>query len=95
MALNPTHLKEIASAAERIYNERYKTEYEAKYPGKFVAIEVNSGKTFIGEFSEDTLQKASKECPGGLFHLIRVGSEGAFRVGYSRSNGSMDWLASA
>jgi hypothetical protein len=93
MAFNPTHIHEVAKVAERIYNDKYRTEYEISYPGKFVVIDVKSERAFVGDYSEDALQKALRECPGGIFHLFRIGADGAFRVGYSRNYGTLDWLS--
>lgn len=86
--MNP---KDLAEIGERIYSEKYKAAFEIEHPGKFVAIEVLSGKAFIDEQPEVALQKARKDFPTGLFHLVRVGSPGAFRVSYI-SNARSDWL---
>ena len=83
--------KVIAEAGEKIYNERYRTQYEAEHRGKFVAINVKNGHATLGESSEETLEAAKKTNPDGLFHLIKVGSPGAFRVSYTL-NGDNNWL---
>ena len=73
-----TNPQEIADAGERIYNERYKAEFELKYRGKFVAIDVASGKYFLAGQPEEAVMNGRKQLPTALFHLIRVGSSGAF-----------------
>lgn len=73
----------IAEAGERLYSEKYKTEYEKKYSGQFVAIEVSTGKPFVAKYPEEALEAGRKAVPAGIFHLIRVGSAGAFRVSYA------------
>lgn len=73
----------IAQIGEKIYNERYKAQYEAEYLGKFVAINVKNGHATLAATSEEALEGAKKANPNGLFHLIKVGSAGAFRVSYA------------
>ncbi|MBV9611039.1 MAG: hypothetical protein JO091_01140 [Acidobacteriaceae bacterium] len=81
----------VASEGERIYLEKYKSEYEAQHRGKFVAIDVNSEQAFLGDTPEQSLEEAKKQAPDGLFHLMKVGSLGAFRVSYT-SDGLSSWL---
>lgn len=83
--------KAIADRGEAIYREKYKDAYEANYLGKFVAIDVVSQNSYIGESAEQALELARKEAPTGLFHLIKVGSLGAFRVSHT-SNAKLDWI---
>jgi hypothetical protein len=84
--------KVIADRGEKIYNENYKTAFEVEHPGKFVAIDIQSKQAFLGGSAEDALDAARKASPQGLFHLIKVGSQGAFRVSYNR-NENLDWLS--
>ncbi|MBI4466548.1 MAG: hypothetical protein HY656_03865 [Acidobacteria bacterium] len=86
-----TNPKAIAEEGERIYLESYKAEYEKKYAGKFVAIDINTKEAFLDDYAEGALEKAKAKSPHGLFHLIRVGSPGAFRVSYS-SDANLDWI---
>ena len=86
---HPSTPKEIVEAGERVYRERYKADYETKHLGKFVAIDVKTGKSYLGDTSSQALQAAHADEPSSLFHLIRVGSEGAFKVSYSL-NGKVD-----
>lgn len=81
----------IAEAGEKIYDKKYRADFEARHPGKFVAIDVLSEKAYIGESPEEALNTAREDAPRAVFHLIKVGSLGAFRVSYS-SNASADWL---
>lgn len=82
--------KAIVDAGERIYSEKYQKEYEERYAGRFVAIDVVTGKAYIGETAAKALEDASQSSDGGPFHLIKVGSPGAFRVGYAHA--AVDWL---
>ena len=73
--------KAISDAGERIYDERYRQDYERDYPGQFVAVDVLSGNATLGGNSSEALLKARQQYPKGVFHLIRVGHAGAFEVG--------------
>jgi hypothetical protein len=75
--------EEIAEVGERIYAERYKADLERTAFGHYVAIDVLSGNGYIGEFPEQALEKARAEATNGVFHLIKIGSAGAFRVSFS------------
>jgi len=83
--------KAIAERGEQIYREKYQSAYESKHPGKFVAIDTASEKTYIADSPREALESARHDAPKGTFHLVRVGAPGAFRVSYT-SNASVDWI---
>jgi hypothetical protein len=83
--------KAVAELGEKIYDDAYRSDFEAKYPGKFVAIDIQSKQAYVGDAAEEALDAARQAAPKGVFHLIKVGSAGAFRVSYT-SNGHLDWL---
>jgi len=82
---------EIASAGQKVYDEKYRVEYEAKHPGKFVAIDVNSEKAFVADTPSAAVKAAQHQSHHALIHLIRIGSSGAFKVSY-RTNAARDWV---
>lgn len=90
-AMDLSNPKAIAERGEAIYREKYKAAYEAEHLGKFVAIDVASGDAYVGDSAEEVLEEARAKAPKGFFHLIRVGSPGAFRVSYT-SNATLDWI---
>jgi hypothetical protein len=81
----------LAQKGEEIYDKKFKKEYEQKYQGKFVAIDIGTEQAFLADTPEDALLKAQKESPNGFYHLIKVGSTGVYRVGYTNSAHG-DWL---
>ncbi len=83
MTPNLTDPRAIADAANKIYEERYKADYEARFPGKYAAINIADQSATVGETSSSTLSQARQNHPGGLFHLIRIGHAGTFDVGFS------------
>jgi len=52
MPFDPT---EVAARGEKIYAEKYQKEFEAKHTGKFVAIEVETERAFVGSTSGEAL----------------------------------------
>ena len=80
---SPTIPEKIAQAGEQIYDERYRKDYEARYPGQFVAIDTTTGAAYPAQFPELALESAKKASPHGVFHLIKVGSPGAYKVSYN------------
>ncbi len=66
------HFEEIAEKGVAIY-EKIKGEYEPKYNGKFLAIDVSSGKTYMADTSGEAIEKAKDENPDTLFYLVRIG----------------------
>ena len=80
-----SHPKAIAERGEQIYRDKYKSAFEAEHVGNFVAIDVVSEHAYTAVTAEEALELARKESPRGLFHLVKVGSPGAFRVSYASS----------
>jgi len=85
------HPKAIAETGEKIYRDKYRKDLEATQLGKFVAIDVETQAAYLGDTSEEALSSARDASPKGVFHLIRIGAPGAFRVSYS-SHANVDWL---
>ncbi len=82
----------IAAEAERIYNEKFKEEFERSHKGKFVVINVVDGEAYLGQFAEDALQDAREKAPYGIFHLIRIGAPTASKTSYvGNHDNAWDW----
>lgn len=83
--------KALAERGEQIYTDKYKEAFELEHPDKFVAIDVTTEKAYIADSPMQALEAARRDASGGLFHLIKVGSRGAYRVSYT-NNAAMDWI---
>jgi len=82
----------IAEKGEQIYKEKYQQEYERLYLNKFVAIDIATGKAFVADSPTAAILAAQKgEHGGGPFHVMKIGSPGVYRVGYSAPK-SHDWI---
>ena len=84
--------KAIAEAGERIYAAKFKQDLERDHWGKFAAINVSKETVEIGDTSEEAIAEAMAKEPGDIFHLIRIGSSGAFQVSYSYRETGPDWV---
>jgi hypothetical protein len=83
--------KQLAEKGEAIYRNKYQQEYERLRIGKYVAIDLSTEKAYVADTPEGAVELLQKENPKGFFHLIKVGSPGVFKVGYSYRN-ERDWL---
>jgi hypothetical protein len=61
---NPTpSTRDIAQRGEAIYKDKYQTDFEAKYNGKFAAINVKTGEATLSDTSEDAVRRALDRDP--------------------------------
>lgn len=71
---------EIARKGEQLYKEKLQHDLETKYFNKIIAIEVKSGRYFVGDSVIDAVKKARKEFPDEVFYSVRVGSPGVYHL---------------
>ena len=83
--------KVLAERGEEIYRRKFKVDFESRHKGEFVAIDVDGERAFSGSTPDKAYAEARRVVPGGLFHLIKVGEPGAYRIRYS-ADGDSDWL---
>jgi hypothetical protein len=88
MNSNPAKIGEKGNA---IYQQKYQADYERLHPGKYVAIDVTSEEAFLADTPEEAVKLLQERNPKSFFHLIKIGSPGVFKVGYSVRN-ERDWL---
>jgi hypothetical protein len=79
-------LKEIAERGEDIYRQKYQEQFEQKYNGKFVVINVVTDDATVSDASHDAVRFAVGKDPNGLFHLMRIGRQAAFEGGWYMSS---------
>jgi hypothetical protein len=78
---NSKKLKGLAEEGERFYTERLRNALEPEQTGRFVAIEPETGRYFMGKDGSDALVAAHEAMPDGLFYLKRIGYEFTHRMG--------------
>ena len=65
-------LQRIADVGAKIY-EKLKGDYDPKEKGKFLAIETETGKAYLGETSASALEVARKNHPDKIFYVVKIG----------------------
>lgn len=68
---SPT-IKELAHKARELY-AKLRNELEPANNGKYIVIEVDSEKYFIGDTKDEAMAKARKEFPGIVLFVRRIG----------------------
>ena len=71
----------LSQEGKRVYQERLQAVLEPEHIGRFVAIEPNSGRYFLGDSGAEALIAARDAMPESLFFLARVGYPAAHRIG--------------
>lgn len=75
---------EIAHKGRDVY-QKISKQVEKEHSGDFVAIEVESGKYFLGQTQVEAIEKAKKSFPAKIFYLMKVGFPAAVTFsGYQR-----------
>ena len=87
--LNP---EVIAEKGEDIYLRKLKESLEREHKGEFVAIDIQTEKYFLGKSPEEALEKAKQEVPDRIFHLIRIGYLGVYKVSWSVGSKAYGWV---
>jgi hypothetical protein len=80
----------FGETAKAIYQKKYKTEFEEKYKGQYVAIDVESGDAFVGETGLEAYYEAIKTHPGNFFFFIRIGLPPLKRRGVRRKKETLN-----
>ncbi len=71
-SLPTVYPSEIAHKGEEVYR-KISEQIEKDHSGDFVAIEVESGKYFLGPTQVEAIEKAKKLFPAKIFYLMKIG----------------------
>lgn len=88
---NQHDLQELVCAGERIYAEKFKAEYEAKFPDQYVVIDIDAEDAVVGEHAEDAVILANRKFGSHRQHLIRIGSVSAVQLSFFYPNARLAW----
>lgn len=77
----PVNRDDLAERGQRLYDEHLKMQLEPEHKGRFVAVEPDSGKYFLGDTGTAALVAASTALPEKKFYLLRIGYAVTHRVG--------------
>lgn len=74
--IKKANIQKIAEEGAKIY-ESIKSQYEPVQNGKFLAIDIESKDTYIGNISSEAVELARKAHPNKVFYVVRVGFSAA------------------
>jgi hypothetical protein len=74
--------EEVAQKGADVY-ESIKADYESTQLGKFLAIEPDSKKSYVGTDIAEALDEARSENPGKLFYVVKIGFSTAETLAHS------------
>ena len=72
--IKDTSIQEIADKGGKIYEEELKEKYESESNDKFLAIEVESKKAYLGDSTAEAVEKARSAHPNKIFYVVKIGS---------------------
>jgi len=67
-----TDIQRVADEGAKIY-DKIKSQYEPAQNGKFLAIDVNTQETFLGNTSSTAVELARKVHPNTIFYVVKIG----------------------
>jgi hypothetical protein len=70
----------IVERGKRIYEERYKADYEREHHGKFVAIDIETEKAYVGSTPNEAFSQGLQASPTACLFLIKAGSRTAWEL---------------
>lgn len=65
-------IQKIAEEGSKIY-DRVKADYEPRENGKFLAIEIDTQKAYLGNTSAEALESAKHNHPDKVFYVVKIG----------------------
>lgn len=65
-------IQKIAEEGAKIYDQ-IKVNYDPKERGKFLAIDIDSKKTYLGNTSAEALELARQNHPNKVFYIVKIG----------------------
>jgi hypothetical protein len=69
-------IQKIAQMGAKIYESK-KLKFEPTENGKFLAIDIDSEKTYLGNTSSEAVEKARKAHPNKVFYVVKIGFSAA------------------
>jgi hypothetical protein len=76
-----SHTTKVAERAKAIYSRRLQAELEAAHPGRYVAIEPESGEHFLADSFGGAIAAARAAHPDRISFVIRIGHPAAIHLG--------------
>lgn len=74
--IKKVNIQRIAEEGAKIY-EKIKNQYEPEHNGKFLAIDIDTERVFLGNTNSEAVEAARKSCPNKVFYVVKIGSAAA------------------
>lgn len=74
--IKKANIQKIAEEGAKIY-ESIKSQYEPVQNGKFLAIDIESKDTYIGNASSEAVELARKAHSNKVFYVVKIGFSAA------------------
>lgn len=74
-------MKEMAEKGQKIYEQKYRKKLEKSHRDRFVAIDVFTEQSYLGDTPGEATEAAQEASQSGFFHLIRIGHNGVYHMG--------------
>jgi hypothetical protein len=71
----------LAARGKRFYDEHLKASLEPEHNGRFVAIEPDSGRYFLGDTLLEATHAGRAAMPDKQFYLNRIGFRAVYKLG--------------
>ena len=72
---------DVARRGWSLYEQQIRPEVEPEHEGRFLVLDVDSGRYVVADDELEALDRAREEMPAGVFYLVRVGRRAAHRLG--------------
>ena len=69
-------IQKIAEKGAAIY-QKVRVQYEPQQNGKFLAMDIDSEKTYLGNTTAEALELARQNHPDKVFYVVKIGFESA------------------
>jgi len=73
---------EIVQRGQDLYDQRIRAQVEARHPGQFLVLDIETGDYEIDADDVIAVQQAKTKHPEAAFYIVRIGSPTAYRLGY-------------
>lgn len=80
--IKKSDVEKIAREGTKIY-ENIKLSYDPKEKGKFLAIEIESKKAYLGTSSAEAVELARQHHPNKIFFVVKIGFDTAETMAHS------------
>jgi hypothetical protein len=80
MTHQPPDPRVIAERGTKIYEQKYRANYERESRGRYAAIDIDSERAYLANYPEEALAVAKAASPHGTFYLVHIGSPAAFKI---------------